>query len=158
GLPGAGSAASRMARNKLLQRTALPDLSPPWRVVTPAQRSTVDPAELDFPVVVKPIGRFSSLGVYQVNRPEELPGVLGGYPPDEIVLIESRVFGPEFSVESLVQRGEVFWSAVTTKQTNESTGTFFTEMGHTSPAPLPDNEEKLLLQANIEVLWRMGFR
>jgi biotin carboxylase len=157
GLPGAGAGASRMARNKLLQRTALPDLSPPWRVVTPAERATVVPGEIPFPVVVKPIGRFSSLGVYRVDGSERLTEVLASYPPDEIVLIEQLVTGPEFSVEALVQRGEVFWAGVTAKRTNESDGSSFTEMGHTSPAELSETDEKQLLQANIEVLRRIGF-
>ncbi|SDY48277.1 Biotin carboxylase [Amycolatopsis xylanica] len=158
GLPGAGSGASRISRNKLLQRTALPEYSPDWRVVTPAERADVDPAEISFPVVVKPIGRFSSLGVYQVDDGERLAEVLAGYPADEIVLIESRVVGPEFSVESLVQHGKVFWNAVTAKETNESSGSFFTEMGHTCPAELAVSDEDLLFAANAEVLRRLDFR
>jgi hypothetical protein len=158
GLPGPGAGASRMARNKLLQRTALPELSPAYQVVTPARRAEVDPATIDFPVVVKPIGRFSSIGVHRVDGGERLAQVLRGYPPDEIVLIEGLVTGPEFSVESLVRGGEVIWSGVTAKQTNEANGTSFTEMGHTSPAEqLAEADEKQLLQANIEVLRRIGF-
>nr|BFE86612.1 hypothetical protein GCM10020093_092130 [Planobispora longispora] len=34
-LPGAGAGASRTSRNKLLQRTTVPHLSPDFRVVTP---------------------------------------------------------------------------------------------------------------------------
>ncbi len=158
GLPGAGAGASRMARNKLLQRTALPDLSPDFQVVTPAGRSEVDASAIRFPVVVKPTGRFSSLGVHRVDDAERLAEVLRGYEPDEVVLIEQLVTGPEFSVESLVQDGEIIWSGITAKQTNEATSTSFTEMGHTSPAEyLAVADEKLLLQANIDVLHRIGF-
>lgn len=157
GLPGAGAGASRLARNKLLQRTALPELSPRVRVVTAAERNSVDPATVDFPVVVKPVGRFSSLGVYRVDDGARLAEVLGSYDPGELVLIEQLVTGPEFSVESLVQHGEVCWSGITAKQTNESGGTSFTEVGHTSPAELSDVDEKALLQANAEVLRRIGF-
>jgi hypothetical protein len=157
-LPGGGAAASRICRNKLLQRTTVPDLSPPFQVVTPDGRADVDPRAFTYPVVVKPVGRFSSLGVRQVKRAADLPGVLDTYPDDETVLVEGRVVGPEFSVEALAQRGEVFWSAVTGKETNESTGVFFTEMGHTSPAEITPAEERALLDANTEVLRRLHFR
>ena len=157
GLPGAGAGASRMARNKLLQRTALPDLSPRFRVVTPRERDTVDPATVSFPVVVKPAGRFSSLGVHRVDDPAGLPAVLRGYEPGELVLIEQLVTGPEFSVESLVAHGEVFWAGITAKQTNEADSTSFTEMGHVSPAELPEADAKALLEANDDVLARIGF-
>lgn len=158
GLPGAGAAASRISRNKLLQRTTLPDLSPAFAVVTPDGRTDVDLDALSFPVVVKPVGRFSSLGVRQVKRADELLAVLATYPEDETVLVESRVVGPEFSVEALTQNGEILWSAVTAKRTNESGGIYFTEMGHTSPADIPAADAAALLAANAEVLRRLRFR
>jgi ATP-grasp domain len=158
GLPGAGSAASRICRNKLLQRIAAGELSPAWRVVTPEERAGFDATGFPFPVVVKPVGRFYSLGVRQVNRAEDLPGILKTYPDDETVLVESRVEGPEFSVEALVQDGRVIWSGVTGKESNEHGGTFFTEMVHTSPAELPAAECQVLVDANAEVLRRVGFR
>jgi hypothetical protein len=158
GLPGAGSTASRICRNKLLQRTAVPALSPPWQVVTPADRDAVSTARLDFPVVVKPVGRFYSLGVRQVDDADELRGVLAMYPADETILLESRVVGEEFSVEALVQGGTILWTGVTGKETNESGSVFFCEMGHTSPAEIPDRDRQALLDANAEVLHRVGFR
>jgi biotin carboxylase len=158
GLRGPGATASRICRNKLLQRTAAPHLSPPFEVVTPADRMTVDTGRLDFPVVVKPVGRFSSLGVRQVKQPGELAAVLATYPADETVLVESRVVGPEFSVEALAADGEVFWSGVTAKETNESSGIFFTEMGHVSPADLAATDARALVEANAEVLRCVGFR
>jgi hypothetical protein len=158
GLPGAGSAASRICRNKLLQRTALGELSPTWEVVTPEDREGFDPGRFSFPVVVKPVGRFYSLGVRQVNHAEELHAILRTYPEDETVLVESRVDGLEFSVESLVQDGKVIWAGVTGKESNEHGGIFFTEMVHTSPAELPDQECALLLEANTKALRRVGFR
>ncbi|GIH74436.1 ATP-grasp domain-containing protein [Planobispora longispora] len=156
-LPGAGAGASRTSRNKLLQRTTVPHLSPDFRVVTPGEREGFPVDGISFPVVVKPVGRFSSLGVRQVKNPEDLPAILATYPEDETVLVESRVVGPEFSVEALTQNGEVIWAGVTGKATNESTGVFFTEMGHTSPARLPEEDVRALLDANAEVLRRIGF-
>ncbi|WP_238014766.1 ATP-grasp domain-containing protein [Dactylosporangium sp. AC04546] len=158
GLPGTGATAARVCRNKLLQRTTLPHLSPRWIPVTPGQRSTVDASELRFPVVVKPVARFSSLGVRKVDDPAALPAVLATYGPDETVLVEERVVGPEFSVEALTRDGEVFWTGVTAKQTNEVDSVYFTEMGHVSPAPITPAELDALTVANADALRKLQFR
>jgi hypothetical protein len=158
GVPGAGSAASRISRNKMLQRTTLPELSPKFQVVTPAERGGPIASDITFPVVVKPVGRFSSLGVRQVHKAEELADILATYPEDETLLVESRVVGPEFSVEALTQNGVVLWSGVTGKRTNESTGIYFTEMGHTSPAELSSEDTQALVEANRTVIRKLGFR
>ena len=158
GLPGPGATASRICRNKLLQRLAVPGLAPGHRVVAPADRARLSTTGLTYPVVVKPVARFSSLGVRLVEHPAELAGILATYPPDETVLVEERVVGPEFSVEALTCGGETFWAAVTGKQTNEDSSVYFTEMGHLSPAYLPAAQERALLDANLEALRRVGFR
>jgi biotin carboxylase len=158
GLRGTGSAAARICRNKLFQRLTAPGLAPEWIVVPPGARASVDPDALPFPAVVKPVGRYYSSGVRQVDRPEELPAVLAGYSDDECLLVERRVRGPEFSVEAFVQDHEVFWSGVTAKRTNEHTTRFFTEMGHTSPAPIPDDETHALVEANTDLIRRLGLR
>ncbi|MFJ4775216.1 acetyl-CoA carboxylase biotin carboxylase subunit family protein [Streptomyces sp. NPDC088762] len=158
GLPGTGSAAAVICRNKLLQRTAVPEFSPRWQVVPVAERAGFTlPAE-HFPAVVKPAGRFYSSGVRQVYDQAELTEALGVFGDEEISLVEARVVGREFSVEALVQGGEVFWSGVTGKETNEHESDFFTELSHTSPAPIGPEEEAALIAANTEVLRRVGVR
>jgi len=159
GLPGATAKTSRICRNKLLQRTAAPNLAPAFEVVPPAARGTVRPNTFRYPVVVKPVSLFSSLGVRQVHDPGGLARELATYQPArETLLVESRVVGPEFSVEALAQGGEVFWAQVTAKETNESSGVFFTEMGHTTPADLAPADQQALLDANVEVIRRIGFQ
>jgi len=158
GLPGAGTAASLICRNKMLQRTTVPEFSPQWQVVPVEDRADFALPPEQFPAVVKPAGRFYSSGVRQVMNQAELTDALTAYAADEIVLVESRAVGPEFSVEALVQGGEVFWSAVTGKQTNEHEGTYFTETSHTCPAVLGIEEEAALLSANAEILRRVGVR
>lgn len=158
GLPGAGSAASVICRNKLLQRTAAPRYAPRWQVVPVAERSSFTLPADAFPAVVKPAGRFYSSGVRQVTDQEQLGSALAQFGADEISLVESRVRGREFSVEALVQRGEVLWSGVTGKETNEHEGPYFTELSHTSPAAIEADEEAALVGANSEVLHRVGVR
>jgi biotin carboxylase len=99
---------------------------------------------------------FSS-GVIRVSNDAELRAALPAYGPDETILVEELVVGPEFSVEALVHRGELVWSGVTAKITNEDSGPYFTEIGHTSPAnvPLPDSDA--LIAANAAVLKALRF-
>jgi biotin carboxylase len=152
GLPGPGTAASVICRNKLLQRMAVPHHAPRWHVVPSDQRRTFALAAVDFPVVVKPAGRFYSSGVKRVTDQSELTATLATYAPDETVLVESLVVGPEFSVEALVQDGEVVWAAVTGKETNQHTGPYFTETSHTCPAVIGSKDAAALLAAHADVL------
>jgi hypothetical protein len=63
------------------------------------------------------------------------------------------VEGPEFSVESLVQGGQVLWAGVTRKTTSEADSSFFTEIGHVSPADgLTVAQESALLAASADVV------
>ncbi|CAM5518185.1 Biotin carboxylase OS=Streptomyces glaucescens OX=1907 GN=SGLAU_17260 PE=4 SV=1 [Streptomyces glaucescens] len=158
GLPGTGSKAAVICRNKLLQRTAAPEFSPRWQVVPVAERASFTLPADRFPAVVKPAGRFYSSGVTEVAGQEELTAALTQFGDDEISLAESRVHGPEFSVEALVQNGEVLWSGVTGKETNEHEGPYFTELSHTSPALLDPADEAALIAANTEILRRVGVR
>ncbi|MFJ8472360.1 acetyl-CoA carboxylase biotin carboxylase subunit family protein [Kitasatospora sp. NPDC094011] len=158
GLPGTGSKAALICRNKLLQRTAAPAYAPSWQTVPADERAGFTlPAER-LPAVVKPAGRFYSSGVRMVHDQEELTAALAALAPHEIALVESRVVGPEFSVEALVQGGEVLWSGVTGKESNESGGSFFTEVEHTSPAELDEASRTALVEANREVLRSVGVR
>ncbi|MFI2431551.1 acetyl-CoA carboxylase biotin carboxylase subunit family protein [Streptomyces sp. NPDC018693] len=158
GLPGSGSAAAVICRNKLLQRTAVPEFSPRWQVVPVAERASFTLPDGDFPAVVKPAGRFYSSGVTEVADQDQLTAALAEFGDDEISLVESRVRGAEFSVEALVQNGEVLWSGVTGKETNEDEGPFFTELSHTSPALVSPEDEAALIEANAEILRRVGVR
>lgn len=157
GLPGPGLRATRAARSKYLQRWYLPEVSPPVRVVPPAARAAVDGAAVGFPAVVKPAGRHSSSGVATIAGPAELADLLAGYPEHETLLVERRVRGPEFSVESLTQHGRTIFSAVTRKETTERDGAAFVELAHTV-GPTADAESPLLVAATAGVLERLAVR
>lgn len=158
GLPGTGTAAALICRNKLLQRTTVPEFSPPFQVVAAADRASFTiPAE-QFPVVVKPAGRFYSSGVQRVTEQAGLTEALGALRMDEIALVEARVVGPEFSVEALVQDGKSIWSAVTGKASNEGSTNYFTETSHTCPAEVGEQETTALISANSQILERIGIQ
>ncbi|WP_381562478.1 acetyl-CoA carboxylase biotin carboxylase subunit family protein [Streptomyces eurythermus] len=155
GLPGPGSWAARVCRDKVMQRVILGDHGPSWRAFAPHARDTAT-SEV-YPCVVKPAGRMFSSGVVKVADDAELRAALAAYEPDETVLVEELVTGPEFSVEALVHRGEVVWSGVTAKLTNEDSSRYFTEIGHTSPARIPSSDAEALVAANTAVLKTLGF-
>ncbi|MEU0407739.1 ATP-grasp domain-containing protein [Streptomyces griseorubiginosus] len=157
GLPGPGTHTARVCRNKLLQRLAAPALAPRWSLVDPARPDTATdfPA---YPAVLKPASRMSSSGVRAVAGADEVRPLLPDYGPGELVLLEERVTGPEFSVETLLRDGDIVWAGITAKDTNEDGTSFFTETGHTSPAPhLTPAQEKLLLDANADFLRAVRF-
>jgi hypothetical protein len=157
GLPGPGTHAAHVSRHKMLQRLAVPALSPRWTALE-SDTAVDHDTWLGFPAVLKPVGRMCSSGVREVSSLSELAEVLPGYPLGEPLLLEERVMGPEFSVEALVACGSVVWAGITAKRTNEEATCFFTETGHTSPAPgLSGESEEQLLAANRLVLEAIHF-
>lgn len=156
GLCSPGLRATRVCRSKVLQRWYLRDLSPACHVVAPSQRSSVAGLELAFPVVVKPASRHSSSGVRTCPSLSALLAAVDGFPATETVLVEERVVGPEFSVESLVQGGEVLFESVTAKATTESHAATFVELAHSVPA-VDRAAGAVLPAANRDVLRRLAF-
>lgn len=159
-LPSPGLRASRVCRNKHLQRRYLARWSPQSSLISADHEVTADynVAWDTFPAVLKPVGREASSGVQRIDDPAGLSAALTSYEPGEELLIEELVTGHEVSVESLVQQGRVIFSSVTGKLTNESSSTFFVEMGHTVPDPAIDEQTRAaVLEANTEILNRLAF-
>ncbi|GJF33968.1 hypothetical protein KNE206_66680 [Kitasatospora sp. NE20-6] len=155
GLPGAGTWAGRVCRDKVMQRVVLREYGPSWRTFAAHERDAVTSDV--YPCVIKPAGRMFSSGVFRVSDEAELHAALPSYGPDEALLVEELVTGPEFSVEALVHHGDVLWSGVTAKITNEDSSPYFTEIGHTSPAKLPVAESEALVAANTAILKALRF-
>jgi biotin carboxylase len=157
GLPTPGLRATRACRSKYLQRWYLPEFSPLSLTVPGGERDAVDTAAVRYPAVVKPAGRHSSSGVETVDTPEELRARLGAYPPHETVLVEEKVTGQEYSVESLVQGGRVLFASATRKDTTDSHARTFVELSHTVPSDRPEHDATLL-DANARMLEGLAFR
>ncbi|MFI7544741.1 ATP-grasp domain-containing protein [Actinoplanes sp. NPDC049599] len=158
GLRGPGLRASRVCRNKLLQRRYLAAWSPPSRLVPAEARAAALTDWTTFPAVVKPIGRTASSGVRQVHSTEDLRAALDEYAPIEPAVVEQYVPGPELSVESLVAGHTVVFAEITGKRTNEDDGVHCVETGHTTPDPrLTPAVRAAVLAANAAVLDRLDF-
>lgn len=156
GLRSPGLRASRACRSKYLQRWYAAELSPASLTIPPGERETADLTGVTFPAVVKPAGRSSSSGVTIVYDAADLRRQIASYPGHEVILVEQKVDGPEYSVESLVQDGRVIFSSVTAKETTDPGTATFVELAHSVPAASPHSHEALLA-ANKELLTRLAF-
>lgn len=155
GLPSPGLRATRACRSKYLQRWYLPEFSPQSAIIPAGGSATYVADGIRFPAVVKPASRHSSSGVSTVHDVAELRAQLASYAPHESVLVESKVVGQEFSVESLVQNGKVVFASVTRKETSESDGRTFVELSHSVPSDRVDAQD-VLLDANHRLLERLA--
>ncbi|MFE9255786.1 ATP-grasp domain-containing protein [Streptomyces sp. NPDC006879] len=157
GVPTPGLRATRACRSKYLQRWYLPEFSPASLIVSGEDRAGLDPQAVRYPAVVKPAGRHSSSGVETVDGPDALLAQLATYPEHETVLVEEKIAGQEYSVESLVQGGRIIFASATRKDTTDSHARTFVELSHTVPSDRP-GDEAALLEANARLLAGLDFR
>lgn len=158
-LPGVSLRASRVCRNKLLQRQYLSAWSPPSRMVTAGTIDTVSEVWAGpFPVVVKPLTLWSSIGVQKFDDPQALAAHLQDLDPELRVLLEQFVSGREFNVDALVVDGEPYFSAITQKGTNEAATPFFAELIHTlPPTNLSQIESERVHRTHADVISSLDF-
>jgi ATP-grasp domain len=157
GLRSPGLRASRACRSKYLQRWYLPELSPASVVIPAGDREQADLRSVSYPAVIKPAARASSSGVETVENETELRRRLAGYPAHEVVLVEQKIVGSEFSVESLVRDGQVIFASVTAKETTDSYANTFVELVHSVPGGDAGTSERVLA-ANRTLLDGLAFR
>ncbi|WP_258382377.1 ATP-grasp domain-containing protein [Streptomyces sp. NTH33] len=157
GVPTPGLRATRACRSKYLQRWYLPEFSPVSLTVPPEERAGLDAAAVPYPAVVKPASRHSSSGVETVADAGALRVLLDTYPEHETVLVEEKIAGQEYSVESLVQNGHVLFASATRKDTTDSHAHTFVELSHTVPSDRLDHDA-VLLDANARMLAALGFQ
>jgi len=143
GLPGEDPRRLAAARNKALQRRSFaasgvpsPRFGTAWSTVDAVRAAD----RLGLPVVVKPISRSGSIGVRRCDTAAQVAQHSAellattvderGNPLPDMVLVESYLDGPEFSVELV--GGAV--RALVAKHLDVSRG--FLEVGHDVPAPV----------------------
>jgi biotin carboxylase len=147
GLPGAGTSAASVFRDKITQVTTCQRAGisvPRFTEVTDADGVAAFAGQEPF--VLKPANRQASLGVVIV-RPGDDPAqawqecVRADEGPQlarrELrwrYLAEEFVAGPEYSVEALVTGGEIVFANVTAKRVHP--GRYPVEAGHVVPAPV----------------------
>ncbi|MCB5910430.1 ATP-grasp domain-containing protein [Streptomyces pinistramenti] len=166
GLPAPGWRASRVCRNKLLQRRYLDEWSPKSVLITgpaadagrPRAAQLAEHYDGPFPAAVKPLDRESSIGVRVVEDTPALIDAIAELDPGSRLLVEERVQGREYNVDSLVVDGKPLVTMLTQKGTNEDSTAYFVELIHTTPPDnLDDRETGLIVDAQHGVIQRLAF-
>lgn len=99
----------------------------------------IDPRKFSYPVIVKPLDRSGSRGIYKIERPEDLIEACKKSAQEGFikkVLVEEFASGKEYSVEYISYHGEHHFLALTLKYTTGAP--HFIETGHLEPAPISD--------------------
>jgi argininosuccinate lyase len=147
GLPGPDPVCTRAVRDKSYQRQILAAAGlpvPQFRVARDVPDAVAAAAEIEFPVVVKPVDGTGSMGVRTCfdakDTERHVSSLLGENKESKNpVLIESLVDGEEFSLE--VFSGQVV--GITRKHLGAPP--WFVETGHDYPATLPDHLRRKLI-------------
>ncbi|MFE9094095.1 ATP-grasp domain-containing protein [Streptomyces sp. NPDC007264] len=109
--------------------------------------------------VVKPVSGAGSAGVARVTAGSDLAGAFdragGSYLglANPGVLVEEFIEGTQFSVEAVSERGEHEVVAITRKYSDPAT---FVELGHVSPAELPEERRREIHACVASVLDALG--
>jgi hypothetical protein len=89
----------------------------------------------------------------------ELAAQLADYPEQETIMVEEKIAGQEYSIESLIQDGKTLYASVTRKETtdpqSQQDSQYFVEMAHTVPA-VRDDAWDAVARANEAMLERLG--
>lgn len=101
--------------------------------------SEIEDLVLDYPVIVKPVDRSGSRGIFKVYDKEELVSAVEQSLEvsfEHRILVEDFAEGDEYSVEFISYQGQHHFLQITQKHTTGEP--YFLETGHTEPAPLVD--------------------
>jgi biotin carboxylase len=124
---------------------------PQFRIVTDVMQAALACREIGYPCILKPTNLAGSLYVNLVRNEEELRSAYHSIrdasmitefmdEPSLRLLVEEYVQGPEFSIESFSEGGEVKFASITEKTTSGAPN--FIELAHVSPPvslPIPES-------------------
>ncbi len=173
-LPGNSLEASEKTRNKLsLRRTlaagGMP--SPKFLVAKIAEPPESYLAQIEFPVVLKPLLLSGSRGVIRANNPEEFIAAFHRIAvllqsreffqmrstAAKRILIESYIPGFEVAVEGLLTRGKLSVLAIFDKP-DPLEGPFFEETIYVTPSRLPEKTQRAIHIAVAQACEALGLQ
>jgi biotin carboxylase len=172
GLGGTGYEVASRFLDKHVMRRLLADTDMAVAAEPLAGRASVEDfaGRHGYPVIVKPTNAAASLGVYRIDGPADIDGVLatvdslratqtnrgcGGLFTIGDYLMEEYVGGPEFSVEGFAFDGRHVIIAITEKLMSP---THFAELGHTVPARVSAEDEAAIEDTITRFMALMGLR
>ncbi|WP_413730134.1 ATP-grasp domain-containing protein [Sodalis sp. RH22] len=154
------------ARNKFKMREIFKQNNisqPSFALVTTLDELNSVKKYFDYPNIIKPINMSGSRGVAKNNTPQELLNnfnelstisPLFGVEKEDSYLIESFLVGEEFSVESVTFHGITHIVSITKKIVCD--GKYFVEIGHVSPAMIPDDMYQKVIDVTSRGLEALG--
>lgn len=140
GLTGNSIAATAKSTNKHLMRRAFEENGDPSpKSILVDEATDLESLELVYPVIVKPVDRSGSRGIYKLMDASGLKKAVSsameqGF--EKKALVEEFAEGQEYSVEYISFRGEHHFLALTQKYTTGAP--HFIETGHLEPAPVDE--------------------
>lgn len=159
GLMGLSSISAELCTNKYLFRTRLKasGINTPrfWSIRGSDELMQLKDAE--FPLVVKPVDSSASRGVSMVDSFDALRNAFTEaiqYSKSGQVVVEDYLSGPEYSVETLIQNGNIEIIAITEKSTSREP--YFIEERHIIPAQLTPEQEIDIKQMVIKAIRAVG--
>jgi biotin carboxylase len=141
GLPGIPFDTALKASDKLLMREALAAAgvsSPRYLAAAAADDPAIVAAGLGFPLVVKPADSMGARGCRSARDAAELAAAVDAALPfshSGRVIVEEYIDGPEFSIDALVDGGEILIRGIADRHIHFAP--FFVELGHTMPSAYP---------------------
>ncbi|MEN3156693.1 MULTISPECIES: ATP-grasp domain-containing protein [Priestia] len=154
-LKGPGLHAAIISTNKALQRQlfSMEGISIPSHMQFNIAQAESALNKLDFPIVLKPVNKFGSIGVKIVySYQEALQHLADIKQHSEVFLAEEYIDGEEFSIESIVQREEIIFTNITKKVLGDKP--LFVEKAHLLPygANLTKELKEKILSLNEKVI------
>lgn len=126
------------------------NISSPQFLRVNKSNSLISVANLNYPLIVKPVDRSGSRGVQKVSDPCELSVAVIRARKESFIdecIVEEYIEGKEVSVESISWEGRHFILAITDKETTGEP--YFVEIAHHQPSMLKiEIQEKILVETN----------
>lgn len=113
----------------------------------------------EFPYIVKPVDSSASRGVVEVHNAEQLKEAVAcacDLSRSGNAIVESFIYGKEFSVETLTQHGETHIIQITEKLTRGEDKGYFVEDTHIEPARISETDAEAIRKEVLRAAKAVG--
>ena len=161
GLIGNSEKTDLLARNKYMMRKALKDagLYVPWFIKADRNFDYTDIEKYHYPLIVKPVDRWSSKGVTRINSGSDFRSAVEYAVRESLnqeAIVEEFMDGEEYSCECICYDYNYYVLAFTKKMT---TGfPHYVETGHIQPADLDEKQKKMIREKIFNALRALDIR
>ncbi len=160
GLPGIPYKTALDCTDKIRMRTVFYENgipSPLYREISEGMDPLEESTSLSFPLVVKPVDNMGGRGVVTVSEKEDLPEAVKEairFSHTGRAIIEEYMDGPEFSLDSLVYKGNHVITGFADRHI--CFPPCFIEMGHTLPTNLGEDQKNEIVRVFKEAVKALG--